>query len=102
VTAVAGSEVDADSGADMAHSRPQAHYRLQCVVHRESASGIIIHDERISGISEAAAVADAKARFANLLAGRAGSAALRDPAGRVVWSTRQGAAGTEPSDREPL
>ena len=85
----------------MAHSRPQAHYRLQCVVHRESASGIIIHDERISGIGELPRC-DAKARFANLLAGRAGSAALRYPAGRVVWSTRQGAAETEPSDREHL
>ena len=64
-------------------------YRLQCVVHRESASGIIIHDEQILAPSEATAVADAKARFAQLLAGRSGSAALRDTAGRVVWSRRQ-------------
>ena len=71
-------------------ARPKpAAYRLQCVVHRESASGIIIHDEQIRAPSEDAAVADAKARFARLLAGRSGSAALRDPAGRVVWSRRQ-------------
>ena len=68
---------------------PPAPYRLQCVVHRESASGIIIHDEQILGASEAAAVADAKTRFAQLLAGRSGSAALRDTAGRMVWSCRQ-------------
>lgn len=66
-----------------------APYRLQCVVHRESASGIIIHNEQILAPSEDAAVADAKARFAQLLAGRSGSAALRDTAGRVVWSRRQ-------------
>lgn len=68
---------------------PPARYRLQCVVHRESASGIIIHDEQIFGLSADAAVAAAKARFAHLLAGRSGSAALRDSAGRVVWSTQQ-------------
>ncbi|MBE7244033.1 MAG: hypothetical protein INR63_03705 [Actinomycetospora chiangmaiensis] len=85
----------------MAASPPPAPYRLQCVVHRESASGIIIHDEQIRASSEDAAVAEAKARFAQLLAGRAGSAALRDEAGRVVWSRRQntpagaGAAETE-------
>jgi hypothetical protein len=73
----------------MAPTEPLAPYRLQCVIHRESASGIIIHDEQILGASEAAAVADAKTRFAHLLAGRSGSAALRDVAGRVVWSTRQ-------------
>ena len=82
----------------MAPSPPPAPYRLQCVVHRESASGIIIHDEQILGASETAAVADAKARFAHLLAGRSGSAALRDAAGRVVWSTRQdGPPGTAPA-----
>jgi len=73
----------------MAASPPPAPYRLQCVVQRESASGIIIHDEQILAPSENAAVADAKARFAQLLAGRSGSAALRDRAGRVVWSRRQ-------------
>lgn len=73
----------------MAASPLPAPYRLQCVVHRESASGIIIHDEEILAQSEDAAVADAKARFTHLLAGRAGSAALRDTAGRVVWSRRQ-------------
>jgi len=73
----------------MTASPPPASYRLQCVVHRESASGIIIHDEQIHAPSEAAAVTEAKARFAHLLAGRSGSAALRDPAGRVVWSRRQ-------------
>lgn len=73
----------------MAAGPPSAPYRLQCIVHRESASGIIIHDEQILAPSEHAAVADAKARFAQLLAGRAGSAALRDQAGRVVWSRRQ-------------
>jgi hypothetical protein len=75
----------------MVPPQPPARYRLQCVVHRESASGIIIHDEQILGHSADAAVADAKARFAHLLAGRSGSAALRDAAGRVVWSTRQNA-----------
>lgn len=64
-------------------------YRLQCIVHRESAGGIIIHDETLPGLTEAAAVAAAKARFAQLRANRSGSAALRDPAGRVVWSARQ-------------
>ncbi|MBE7244335.1 MAG: hypothetical protein INR63_05245 [Actinomycetospora chiangmaiensis] len=73
----------------MASTNLSASYRLQCIVHRESASGIIIHDEQIRGSSETAAVADAKARFTQLLAGRSGSAALRDAAGRVVWSTRQ-------------
>jgi myo-inositol catabolism protein IolC len=73
----------------MAPSQPPPLYRLQCVVHRESASGIIIHDERIPAATEAAAVADAKARFAHLLGGRAGSAALRDETGQVVWSARQ-------------
>ncbi|MCJ2048662.1 hypothetical protein [Methylobacterium sp. J-070] len=72
----------------MAPVPPPPPYRLQCIVHRESTSGIIIHDEQILGTSEAAAVADAKARFAHLLAGRSGSAALRDAAGRVVWSAR--------------
>ncbi|MCJ2137502.1 hypothetical protein MKK69_26250 [Methylobacterium sp. J-026] len=70
----------------MAAPPPPAPYRLHCVVHRESASGIIIHDEQIHAPSEAAAVADAKARFAQLLSGRSGSAALRDAAGRIVWS----------------
>lgn len=102
MTAVAGP-----AEADAARSPGTARYRLHCVVHRESASGIIIHDERIPGISEAAAIADARARFAQLLAGRAGSAALRDAAGRVVWSTRQAAgsqaaSGSGPSDRTPL
>ncbi|KOX53906.1 hypothetical protein ADL19_15205 [Streptomyces purpurogeneiscleroticus] len=64
-------------------------YRLQCIVHRESAGGIIIHDEQIPGATDEAAVATAKARFPQLLSGRSGSAALRDPAGRVVWSARQ-------------
>ncbi|MHB2207849.1 hypothetical protein [Methylobacterium sp. CM6257] len=87
----------------MAPSPPPAPYRLQCVVHRESASGIIIHDEQILGSTEATAVADAKARFSELLAGRSGSAALRDAAGRVVWSTRQNAPpATEGSDLKPL
>ena len=74
-----------------APARAPAPYRLQCVVHRESASGIIIHDEQILGASDDTAVADAKARFTHLLAGRSGSAALRDAAGRMVWSTRQNA-----------
>lgn len=73
----------------MAASPQPAPYRLQCVVHRESASGIIIHDEQILAPSDDAAVAEAKARFAHLLAGRSGSAALRDQAGKVVWSRRQ-------------
>ena len=72
----------------MAPSETPAPYRLQCIVHRESAGGIIIHDEQIPGPVEAAAIDAAKARFAHLLAGRAGSAALRDPLGRVVWSAR--------------
>jgi hypothetical protein len=75
----------------MAPPESPAPYRLQCIVHRESASGIIIHDEQIPGPAEAAAVAAAKARFAQLLAGRSGSAALRDAGGRVVWSARQNA-----------
>ena len=73
----------------MVPSPPPAPFRLQCVVHRESASGIIIHDEQILAPSEDAAKTDAAARFAQLLAGRSGSAALKDPAGRVVWSRRQ-------------
>ncbi|MEE7448685.1 hypothetical protein MRF4_13200 [Methylobacterium radiotolerans] len=75
----------------MALPETPAPYRLQCVVHRESAGGIIIHDEQIPGPLEEAAVTAAKARFAQLRAGRAGSAALRDPAGRVVWSARHDA-----------
>ena len=81
-----------DGAMDPSSAPPTARYRLQCVVHRESASGIIIHDEQIFGRSEVTAIADAKARFAHLLAGRSGSAALRDAAGRVVWSTQQNAA----------
>ncbi|SEO76922.1 hypothetical protein SAMN02799625_03872 [Methylobacterium sp. UNC300MFChir4.1] len=76
----------------MATPETQAPYRLQCMIHRESAGGIIIHDEQIPGPLVEAAVAAAKARFAELRAGRAGSAALRDSAGRVVWSARQDAA----------
>ncbi len=82
------------TGRDIAMAPPgtTAPYRLQCMIHRESAGGIIIHDEQIAGPLEEAAVAAAKARFAALRAGRAGSAALRDAAGRVVWSARQDAA----------
>jgi hypothetical protein len=86
-----GAMTGPDGAPDPGSAPPPARYRLQCVVHRESASGIIIHDEQILGRSEESAVADAKARFAHLLAGRSGSAALRDAAGRVVWSTQQNA-----------
>ncbi|MGH1573622.1 hypothetical protein ACRAWG_26915 [Methylobacterium sp. P31] len=87
----------------MASSPSPAPYRLQCVVHRERAGGIVIHDEQILGATEAMALADAKARFNQLLAGRSGSAALRDAAGRVVWSARQNAPpAAEGSDLKPL
>ncbi|MGU3467845.1 hypothetical protein ACLBXO_23640 [Methylobacterium sp. C33D] len=76
----------------MALPETPAPYRLQCMIHRERAGGIIIHDEQVAAPLEEEAVAAAKARFAELRAGRAGSAALRDPAGRVVWSARQDAA----------
>ncbi|MFB0491480.1 hypothetical protein ABIE45_004066 [Methylobacterium sp. OAE515] len=91
-----GAMTGPDAATDPGSAPPPARYRLQCVVHRESASGIIIHDEPIFGLSEDAAVADAKARFAHLLAGRSGSAALRDAAGRVVWSTQQKASAGVP------
>ena len=64
-------------------------YRLQCVVHRESVSGIIIQDEQIIEHTEEAAVTRAKSRFTHLLAGRGGCAALRNDAGQIVWSARQ-------------
>jgi hypothetical protein len=64
-------------------------YRLQCVVHRESVSGIIIQDEQIIEHTEEAAVTRARSRFSHLLAGRGGCAALRNDAGQIVWSTQQ-------------
>ena len=45
----------------MATPETQAPYRLQCMIHRESAGGIIIHDEQIPGPLVEAAVAAAKA-----------------------------------------
>ena len=63
-------------------------YRLQCVVHRESVSGIIIQDEQIIEHTEEAAVTRARSRFSHLLAGRGGCAALRNDAGQIVWSTQ--------------
>jgi hypothetical protein len=79
-------------------SQKPAHYRLQCVVHRESVSGIIIQDEQIIDHTEEAAATRAKSRFSHLLAGRGGCAALRNDAGRIVWSTRQA---DEPADTTP-
>ena len=39
--------------------------------------------------TDAEAIAYADARFADLIANRAGSATLRDDAGRVIWSARR-------------
>jgi hypothetical protein len=75
--------------ADVVSPQIPAIFRLQCVVYRESASGIIIHDEQIIEHTEEAAVTAAKARFSNLIGGRSGCAALRNDAGQIAWSTRQ-------------
>ena len=44
----------------MLASQKPALYRLQCVVHRESVSGIVIQDEQIIEHTEEAAVTRAK------------------------------------------
>ncbi|MHC2103622.1 hypothetical protein [Methylobacterium sp. CM6246] len=75
--------------ADVMAPQEPAIYRLQCVIHRESVSGIIIQGEQIIEHTEEAAVTKAKSRFSHLLAGRTGCAALRNDAGQIVWSTQQ-------------
>ena len=64
-------------------------FHLECSIHRKCASGISVANEQIIAPTEAAAVADADAWFARLLADRSGIATLRDEGGRIVWTKRR-------------
>lgn len=64
-------------------------FHLECSIHRRCASGLSVAYEQIVAQSEAEAIADADTRFVSLIASRAGSATLRDDAGRIIWSARR-------------
>ena len=64
-------------------------FHLECSIHRRCAIGLLVAAEQIVMRTDAEAIAYADARFAGLIANRAGSATLRDDAGRVIWSARR-------------
>ena len=64
-------------------------FHLECSIHRRCASGLSVAYEQIVAPTEAKAIAGADTQFANLTASRAGSATLRDDAGRIIWSARR-------------
>ena len=64
-------------------------FHFECSVYRRCVSGLSVASEQIVAQTEAEAIAEANARFARLLASRAGCAALRDDAGRIVWTLRR-------------
>ncbi|RTL35418.1 MAG: hypothetical protein EKK49_07355 [Rhodocyclaceae bacterium] len=62
-------------------------FHFECSIYRQCASGLSVASEQIVAGTGAEAIADAEARFARLRGRRAGCAALRDDAGRVIWTT---------------
>ena len=64
-------------------------FHLECSIHRRCASGLSVANEQIIALTDAEAIAASDARFTALIANRAGSATLRDNAGRIIWSKRR-------------
>lgn len=64
-------------------------FHFECSIHRRCASGLSVATEQIVAPTDDAAIAKAEARFAALIANRAGCATLRNDAGQIIWSTRR-------------
>lgn len=64
-------------------------FHLECSIHRRCVSGLSVASEQIVAPTAVEAIAGADARFARLLANRAGCATLRDDAGRIIWTKRR-------------